>query len=557
MAWQSLEALKTPGCTGCGLAVEWVRRAYSSEWHLWPDFPDVKTKGRYVRVPPGTPCLDRLHPYGSRNWTKGQWQPVATVGEDFASKQPWHSGKTPFPYPLPRDLAKDSKCGAPANYRIEISPSVPGFPPPLKYTVTGPVARFEWEGGPTCGEAGQEGWRRLLWFVAVAGLPLAAPLRVRIRGSMPTDQPDSFFLTFGNVDVSEEIFSPGFTGPCTSQQFDQQTQGFHTLGQDTFSGEIKWNVHSNSAGGWVELTFETDPPLRDNGVSLVNGFDARCYRRPLIPAVRQFPDISLRHDVSLLADVVNQAYLDIDAARDILEIALGDGWTYTTDPVTGALSSGSVIARSDLGTVACLTGTTDFWNLAVQIGYAGIGPYPYAEFSTNPLWYHFANAIQAKLLAAGVQPGERILLVGHSAGGAAAAVLAGLYRVANADREIDVLTFGCPRPGDVRLRNILKQINLRHIANDGDPIPGVPPRGDEIWPLSLIVPALLVNQWNKTASHISQWQLTENGELIETDESTMNVSDALLFAAAWVANLPIDPFASHAMAEYLARLNLQ
>lgn len=82
-----------------------------------------------------------------------------------------------------------------------------------------------------------------------------------------------------------------------------------------------------------------------------------------------------------------------------------------------------------------------------------------------------AEAVFARVSAA--TWGRRVVLTGHSLGGALAIATAGL--LARLGRHpVGLVTFGAPRVGFWRLRHALRDIPARHYADVDDPVPDIP-----------------------------------------------------------------------------------
>jgi fermentation-respiration switch protein FrsA (DUF1100 family) len=69
--------------------------------------------------------------------------------------------------------------------------------------------------------------------------------------------------------------------------------------------------------------------------------------------------------------------------------------------------------------------------------------------------------------------GRRVILTGHSLGGALAIITAGLMTLAGNPPEA-LVTFGAPRVGGSALRQLLAPIPIRQYRNGNDPVPDVP-----------------------------------------------------------------------------------
>lgn len=470
--------------------------------------------------------------------------------------QQWHRGDPPKPFPSPivlgdKDEIATAKCPPPALWwTARVGPGCTGH-----FDANGLIGTYA--GTTACGGT---------FDGAPGGVEVTYTLRnpepVTVNVDVVGDMPDQAWATVtADVDVDGTplvgIASLPGVGQCLSAS--SQDSGSILLGPGRHTIRLGWGLlpftYCPPLGVNFTLTF--DPPIPADNREFLDGFDARCFVGAPGPGQAGFfPDIDNRLDQLLLAQVVDACYGDITEARTLLTDMLGIDWTYTVDPVTASIGSGTVIARSPLGTVICVSGTTTFMQLAAQVGYAGFGPLDQGPFSCNQVFYDWALRLHVKLLAAGVQPGERILLCGHSAGGAGCAVLAAMYLDANPGRSVALLTFGCPRPGDLRLRALLSKMQVRHIANVGDPVPGLPPTGLETVPFRLFMPLAFVHQYNLTANHVGQYQLNDQGELRETDDTTLGATQTAVLLALWIADDTIPPFDNHAMAEYVRRLGL-
>lgn len=88
----------------CGLAVDWLRSCYRSQWRLYRDH-DTLTPGRYYFTPDDVPFYDGWHHLGSANWEDKNWQVGGDLGEVRTFAQ-WDNGS------LPAVLPKSSHVGS-------------------------------------------------------------------------------------------------------------------------------------------------------------------------------------------------------------------------------------------------------------------------------------------------------------------------------------------------------------------------------------------------------------------------------------------------------------
>jgi hypothetical protein len=87
------------------------------------------------------------------------------------------------------------------------------------------------------------------------------------------------------------------------------------------------------------------------------------------------------------------------------------------------------------------------------------------------------------------------VLNGHSYGGSIALVLAAVLAAAGVVQDVQICTFGSPRPGDFSLRDVLAHWTVRRYMSSDDPVPRFPPHPFEAPALTLFTPVLVASQW--------------------------------------------------------------
>lgn len=97
---------ETPECFPCGFAVEWVRSCFESEWRLFFNRLDVKTRGRFYFVPEGTPFYPGQHYLESRDWTSDEREGF-TLGEVEGARRKYSKGSLGLPHPPIRLLGSE------------------------------------------------------------------------------------------------------------------------------------------------------------------------------------------------------------------------------------------------------------------------------------------------------------------------------------------------------------------------------------------------------------------------------------------------------------------
>lgn len=255
------------------------------------------------------------------------------------------------------------------------------------------------------------------------------------------------------------------------------------------------------------------------------------------------------------AEVVNAIYQDIAFAKATLQSFLGAGFTYSTTANGSTLPPGSVIA---VGTevFVFLGGTTNYFQLGLQLVYASLGPVDQGGFSTNPAWYLAALAIEARMTAAGAAAQTVFYFVGHSFGGALAQILGARMRMNRPTVLVNVVTFGSPCAGDSRLVDALEGARQRHYCNPGDPVPGMPPRTLTLFSFFPILTIPLQIQWATITPPHSRVLLSPTGQQTDSDDEFTEFDDFDFVVSFVVAGSPVPFFEEHAMAQYVTRLRL-
>lgn len=134
-----------PSCSTCGLAVEWLRSCYSSQWRLFSDRPDKLTAGRYYFSEPDAPFYSGPTNLWSANWLDRNWKYGDGLGEKIGAKQKWDGGAKPAQIPGDRPVGSTDclKNGQDFASGITASSLISGFPPGCFATLPGLSRTFE------------------------------------------------------------------------------------------------------------------------------------------------------------------------------------------------------------------------------------------------------------------------------------------------------------------------------------------------------------------------------------------------------------------------------
>jgi len=514
-------------------------------------------EGEYVRCPEGTPAYPGIHHYGSRNWDTNYKTSSPPLGEDLAAKQRWTPGEGPDPFPLPRIVGpvgevENGLC-RPPDIRWEIESD--GH---RALEVDGTVIRYELAAGVDCGGNNPEpvGISTVRYYFT---LTQAQEITLHFEGTLATTSGASPAATavlpgLGSIGIA----TPGGGFGCNTAFQEDTLTGIVQPGNHVCTVLLTDGVVGFSAAGEINFSISRDPPFYLNETPQYENYPLECYFPPEAPIeVPAFwPNVQRRDHARDFAEVIELLYVNAAAAETRLAAFLGAGWTYRTSPVGTAFATGNIIAKSNQGTIVVSTGTTNFNQLALQVLYAGPGPVPQGPFSAHEVFFEFGSLIHAQMLAFGVDASKKVMLVGHSLGGSALCCLAGLYVNAQPERQVEVLTYGAPRAGDFRLRNLLLPLRMVTYANLGDPAPGVPPRGEELAAVLYLLTGPVLNQWLGFIDLPNQRRLYEDGRMEDSQETTCGITTLLGLTVDAIAGDPFPVFSRHFIAEYRRRLSL-
>lgn len=253
------------------------------------------------------------------------------------------------------------------------------------------------------------------------------------------------------------------------------------------------------------------PRVPDVSAQCAKPLPEPCY--PLDDFVRAVTNVNDCVFAKKSADIINAAYTDLGAAEMLAADLLGATATIRSFAQPGDAIPAGVIGLIGQTAVLWLTGTTNFNQLALQGFYFGFGPVSQGFYSCSLLYEAAALAVADALTAAGAGDKTRLVLTGHSYGGAVCQVLGAKAKLAKPDREVELLTLGSPKAGDRRLMRLIDPFPQRHYIDINDPIPQLPPVTPAWLAMFSILGTILLAQWNLFGRPREVWILGEAGEL--------------------------------------------
>jgi hypothetical protein len=186
-----------------------------------------------------------------------------------------------------------------------------------------------------------------------------------------------------------------------------------------------------------------------------------------------------------------------------------------------------------------------------------IPPTDVGGFSSTALWFRAGQRGMIRLGNQGVGLDIPLLCVGYSYGGCAAATAAAQARVASKDRKIHLLSFGSPRPGDVRLRSLVALPTVAvAVANNDDAYTSIPPSLNELLPAEGVLARNLLPfaQWQKVDE---TWVQFADGHVVRNGVPTLSTQELVdLLTLVWNTGT-LFGYPAHKIQEYARRLRLR
>lgn len=305
------------------------------------------------------------------------------------------------------------------------------------------------------------------------------------------------------------------------------------------------------------LTFRVNTPTFEVS-PIFAGRDIRCIQtiEPPRLRIRDF-DIFAVPDEQLAARLIAALYEDVDAAKALL-IAVGIRPENISSRAADLTADGGVIACRDENVLfVAKIGTTTSGQLITQGDQLMAGPFPFAGIGTAHIWGSAAISMGIVLNQLDTSGITRVVLTGHSLGGAACSVLAGLLLQSLPALQIDVLTFGSPKPGDKALVETLLKTGSCRIENDDDPVPYMAPTEQNLNGFAAVFlgPTIVANlgKWKHPRGRYVLWNdgSRSAGDPVQPDIDV--IGDLLV---SWFNGDPGPNLPAHDMAEYVRRLDL-
>lgn len=243
---------------------------------------------------------------------------------------------------------------------------------------------------------------------------------------------------------------------------------------------------------------------------------------------------------------------DIPLLQELITRKFPDA-VFTHHAQAGLFPACFTVTHADYS-IAGISPTQNAEQALVEVIQTIIPPTNQGNFSTASVWWQQANRVLNFLDDDGADPDKPVLFVGHSYGGASAEIASAIARFARPRRVIRWLTYGAPRIGDQRLKDLV-DLPTRgcSLVNQGDIIGSIPPSLADIATLQPIF-GLNLLPWARWLSPREVWVLNQDGTVEENATPTLATRDlsdliAHVFATGTLFGIP-----AHAIDAYVFRL---
>lgn len=234
----------------------------------------------------------------------------------------------------------------------------------------------------------------------------------------------------------------------------------------------------------------------------------------------------------------------------------------TTDRITyysPLRQAPAILLIEDNVSVAVFLGGTNFSDDQVGgliRGYSSPSRYPSSTRGCNPVFIDALNSFFPQLTAALYNDNRKKYIVGYSYGGALACVLAKSLSANVPNVEIQLNTFGQPRPGNIDFANAVYPLSLARWWLPEDPVRYIPPHSDECPALTLLSATELVQGMNSQVQPSFGASISDNGFITFGQGSPGPGNIVAWSIAQWIAGAQGFNAPKHSLSEYIRRFEL-
>ena len=172
----------------------------------------------------------------------------------------------------------------------------------------------------------------------------------------------------------------------------------------------------------------------------------------------------------------------------------------------------------------------------------------------NSFLWDFSISLNEMLSSRGFYPASRLILVGHSAGGAAVQAYARLLLEAQQLGNASVITFGSPCAGPQTFTQSISSLDLCRWMVDVDPVPCIPPRQSQSPRVYSVLSNETALNWNRMVQPHGGFSLNEIGGAFPRENTQFELLDVQTSIVNWLVQMATNQINAHSMPTYVSRL---
>jgi len=175
----------------------------------------------------------------------------------------------------------------------------------------------------------------------------------------------------------------------------------------------------------------------------------------------------------------------------------------------------------------------------------------------NPFVDEYAEVAINRCSVARILPSPRIVMVGHSMGGAAVQAMGRRLLEVSRLSAMSIITFGAPRPGPATFADQMSAVDMCRWMNDTDPVPCVPPRENQARLAFACLTTSQAANWNRYVHTAGGLQLNADGGALSRDVPEIPDVEVQMSLANWLYSVWLRVDSIHSMPYYIDRLRLR
>lgn len=221
---------------------------------------------------------------------------------------------------------------------------------------------------------------------------------------------------------------------------------------------------------------------------------------------------------------------------------------------TASTIPGTWAAVSDDTMYLFFSGSSNYQQLALQAAASFTGPGPCGSLNTSAFWCASFNVLWPRIFGYALPDRPKVICAGHSYGAVMASIFAARIKENTPAKDVSLITYGCPCPGDKTFSDRLWDIRAVHLVNRGDPVASIPPAGGQLNLLTLLLNPLQMNAWRGYVPLRNRTGVNEDGSYHFVSDIDAGLGVLQVLTEQLVAAEVPAPFEAHNQWTYVDRL---